>query len=534
VWTTGGVRTVTAVGAQLKARAGMMSKTYSDDMADSTDRTSTTTESPSVALSSRHADRLYLAALVVIAAWLQFHALSAKSFWFDEGVSVELARLDGYNFLRLLWRREANMSLYYLLLRGWLHFGGSEFFIRSLSVLPALATIPVVYQIGRQLYDRRVGLIAATLLTCNAYEIRYAQEARSYSLYTFLCALSSMLFVANILTPSQRRRTWHILVSALAVYAHFYSGLILAAQLASLRCIEPGRIPPESKKQWQRIGIAIFPAILFAATTGVGPLNWIHRPGAKDLYEYYEHMAGNGGWLLLLLYGLACASAVLPWLGLLGGRNAPWAVWRIQFLLLWLLLPVAATVAVSLVRPMFVARYFVACLPAFVLLAAAGIGRLRPSWVIVPATLLIAVLALKGTASYYNRDFDLDRDDYRTASRYIFDRAQPGDVLIFHIAMGRMPYEFYRSLSPDRSDPSVIYPARGDRLSYRDFLGKPSAQFLESVPAQYPRVWIVLKDNRGPKGADPTTLTIDRVFGNSYGHMEEENFPGVEVRLYSK
>jgi hypothetical protein len=65
-------------------------------------------------------------------ALLRFHALAAKTFWFDEGVSVGIAGLDWYNFVRILWRREANMSLYYLLLRPWLHFGNSESFVRSL------------------------------------------------------------------------------------------------------------------------------------------------------------------------------------------------------------------------------------------------------------------------------------------------------------------------------------------------------------------------------------------------------------------
>ena len=67
---------------------------------------------------------------------LTFHALSAKTFWFDEGMSVGIARLDFHNFLRILWRREGNMSLYYLALRGWIHLGSSPAFVRSLSVLP--------------------------------------------------------------------------------------------------------------------------------------------------------------------------------------------------------------------------------------------------------------------------------------------------------------------------------------------------------------------------------------------------------------
>ncbi len=80
-----------------------------------------------------------LSAITAAGAVLRFHILTAKSFWFDEGASVGIARLDWYNFVRILWRREANMTLYYLVLRGWLHFGSSEWFIRSLSALQLFA-----------------------------------------------------------------------------------------------------------------------------------------------------------------------------------------------------------------------------------------------------------------------------------------------------------------------------------------------------------------------------------------------------------
>src|SRR5947208_17064543 len=63
-----------------------------------------------------------LAAITAAGALLRVYILTAKSFWFDEGASVGIARLDWYNFVRILWRREANMALYYVLPRGWLHF----------------------------------------------------------------------------------------------------------------------------------------------------------------------------------------------------------------------------------------------------------------------------------------------------------------------------------------------------------------------------------------------------------------------------
>src|SRR5207245_3856486 len=135
-----------------------------------------------------------LALIAAVSAILCFHSLAAKPFWFDEGVSVAIARLDWSNFVRILWRREANMSLYYLLFHFWLHLGKSEFFVRTLSVVFALATIPVLYLLGRRLFDSRVGLVAAALLAVNAYFVRYSQEARSYTLMLFLCMLSSLYF----------------------------------------------------------------------------------------------------------------------------------------------------------------------------------------------------------------------------------------------------------------------------------------------------------------------------------------------------
>src|SRR5579872_5244212 len=105
---------------------------------------------------------LTLLLLIAGSAVMRFVCLACKPFWFDESFSAEVARLDWPNFLHLLWWREANMSLYYGLLRLWMGVvpvqGQSEFFIRSLSVLIAVATVPAVYWLAKMLYHRRVAL----------------------------------------------------------------------------------------------------------------------------------------------------------------------------------------------------------------------------------------------------------------------------------------------------------------------------------------------------------------------------------------
>jgi len=170
-----------------------------------------------------------LALLAAAAAVLRFLFLVRKPFWFDECFSVEVARLSWHDLGRLLWRREANMSLYYLLLRGWLDFGSGPFFIRSLSVIISLATLPAIFWLAGKLFDRRVALLSVALMSLNAYHIRYAQEARSYSLFVLLATISSGFLVAVLRNPSRGNRVGYVLASVLAVYAHLYGLLLLAA-----------------------------------------------------------------------------------------------------------------------------------------------------------------------------------------------------------------------------------------------------------------------------------------------------------------
>ena len=99
---------------------------------------------------------VFLFLLTAAGLAVRLFCLACKPFWFDEAFSVEVARISWPNFLHLLWWREANMSLYYLLLRLWLHIGHSPFFIRSLSAVIAAATIPVFYWLGSMLFNRRV------------------------------------------------------------------------------------------------------------------------------------------------------------------------------------------------------------------------------------------------------------------------------------------------------------------------------------------------------------------------------------------
>ena len=116
----------------------------------------------------------------------------------DESWTVAVVRLDWGAFWKVLSHFEANMGLYYCLLRLWVNLGESEFVLRSLSALAGVLAVGLVYVLGKRLFDTKVGLIGAALLATNSFHIQYSQEARAYSLMVLLTALSSLFFLRAI------------------------------------------------------------------------------------------------------------------------------------------------------------------------------------------------------------------------------------------------------------------------------------------------------------------------------------------------
>ncbi len=188
-----------------------------------------------------------------------------------------------------------------------------------------------------------------------------------------------------------------------------------------------------------------------------------------------------------------------------------------------------------MIKPLFVARYFIFCLPALVLLVAGGLTRLHSDWLVAPALSLMLILSLRGTAAYYKQDIDIQRDDWRDASKYLLGHAEPGDALLFHVPMGRMPYEFYVSvLGSPAPTPLVLYPNHGDRITFLDFVEKPNDTELARLLPQHRRAWLVLTYAETQSGQpDARTIELSKILGNVYPTVEQHDFTGIDIKTYS-
>jgi uncharacterized membrane protein len=478
--------------------------------------------------------QLLLLAIIALAAFLRFHHLGSRILWFDETFSATAVRLRWMELLRLFWAREGNMALYYVLLKFWMMLGGgTEFFIRTLSVIFSVATIPVIYLLGKRLFNEPVGLTAAALLAVNAFHVRYAQEARSYALLVLLCALSTLFFVEGVQTGSRRAWMAYSIASSLAVYSQFFGALIVAAQWLSLPLLGYQRF---AWREWLRAArwflYFICPILVFIVVRGSGSMFWIPPTTSATVLHFGQMLAGNGGTLLLAICGVPVVIALLA---AILRRRDPGDRFRYGLIVSLCFVPVLITITASLLlRPMFIPRYVIVSLPGFVLLVAVGVWQLRFSPLRWTLLAVILVLSIQGTRSYYRQDVDTIRDDFRSATHWLLTHAEPNDALCFYTGPGRMSYEYYKWREKPASSPSIIYPNHGAELDHRDFLVTPLAEVFQQMPMDSKRVWLFLNNFENGLEPDKGALFMQAWLARQYRVAARQRFDGVELVLYSR
>ncbi len=132
---------------------------------------------------------------MALGGFLRFYRIGSKGLWLDESFSVWLGRRPVVEMLGWLVSIDQHPPLYYTLLHFWMTLtggGGDDVTsVRTLSALFGVLTIPVVYLLGRRLTDDdKVGLLAALILAVSPFHVRFAQEARMYTLLALNASLA--------------------------------------------------------------------------------------------------------------------------------------------------------------------------------------------------------------------------------------------------------------------------------------------------------------------------------------------------------
>lgn len=427
-----------------------------------------------------------LAALVMIGAVLRLLLLGYKSIWLDEAFSLTISQRSLVDVLRMAVRTDTHPPLYYILLKFWMGLGEGEAAVRLLSALFSIASIPVMYKLATSLYrDRRFGLLGAAILTFSPFQVWYAQEARMYAMLTFFVLLSATYFFQAL--QSRRRNDWigYSIATLLALYtdngAIWYVIMISAFYLISIKRF------PGSLKDWflasAGIGLLYLPWLpfLWMQTRQVTSLSWLPPPSFQALLETFLdfHSYKFPYMEVSLLY----MALIFVWAYIVPKRE-----WQLRLASLWLFLPLAISLLLSLRQPIFLSRNLIAASLGYYLLVAGTIWRFRST----KATLaLLLPLVAMNLVSIGHNTWVEQKEDWRAVAQYVAVTARdnPGGLVVFLPRYTELPFQYYFQ----RTNVSVDtqgYP--GDEV-----LLHPEPKQVEDIAKMLedrPYVWLVVRD----------------------------------------
>jgi uncharacterized membrane protein len=456
-----------------------------------------------------------IAAILVIAGAFAMRALwlTSKALWFDETVSVLIARYAPAELLATVAANEPHPPLYYLLLHAWIRaFGDGEAALRALSVIIGGLVVVLTWLFGRLLLGAGPALLAALIVAVAPSQVAASQEARMYGLLSATAVASWWSLWAAHSERNPRAWVGYALSVSAMLYTHYYGFFVVAAQgafmlwrrpraaawqgwmrsLAVSAALVAAWVPAlirqlASGRAWPSFRIPLSVPVLvdtFAAMTVGQPL-W--QPGGLRLPI---DTSGGVFWLAALAFvGALCAIAVAVRGKFLDADAS-------RLLVCAAVVPPVLAFAVSLVLNVYAPRYLLFVVPSIALLFAAGVreignrsrGTARGvSTVAAAAGGLVAFLVLAAnlaaTVGFY-RQPRLDVFDWRYVSRELAAAARADDAIVFLPGFSRIPIDYYFRgpqpripLSPEGSD--VVGP-RGARMPE-----------IAASLGIHPRVWIV-------------------------------------------
>ncbi len=474
---------------------------------------------------------LLLTIILMVGAVLRLVRLGSQSFWWDE---VYSASLSAQSLKTVIPRFGQTPAFYHVLLHFWLYLGRGDGTIRLLSVVFGVATVGLVYLLGKEFLDRTQGLLCALLIAISPFHIWYSQEARMYSLLILLCTASVLFFVRFLKRSPGWPGLWWTLMTALGLYTHYYALFVLVFQLLYLMLFWR-----RYRSLWPRvfrvllvvvilvvpIVLLFFPggryAMVCAEGAGRNPLRLFSMP-----YTFFALSLGfSYGPSVAELHRLAAWSTLRPYLlpvvlagtfyiglFLLGLRSLWRDRHRLIFLLLYLFVPIVAAIVTILFMPQlsYNVRYVAMILPAYSFILARGLWS--PSNRLVRWGLLALVLVFVSISLYhYYADERYHKEDFRTAVDIISRQDCPGDVIL---ATHLRPIKYYY---------------RGDLLIH-NLLWSPGfyRRMIDVRLQRYQRAWVLISRHWI---SDPQGKMLEHLRGK-YTAVQETTFTGLYLGLF--
>lgn len=310
--------------------------------------------------------------------------------------------------------------------------------LRWLSIVFAVATIPLCFDIGRRLGGLTAGTVAAVVAATSSMLAVYGTVGRMYALFAFASALA----VDLLLVALERRTPRSAFAAACAAWllpaAHPY-GIIVAAIIAFVALLVWRGRPLRPALPVFAVAIATTPFLIadlrlserFGVGTSAGESVAPPDFAARQLGEALAAFAGGAGALALLFFGLALAG-----LFTVSRKRPAFALFALLALAAVPVLMVLAKTEDAIVHQLS-PRHLTFALPVWAALVGVGVARLvrdaprGAAVVAVGAVAVAAALAPAGIADPRN-DSNASRAALSGPSTWVGDNMERDSVLLFY------------------------------------------------------------------------------------------------------
>jgi mannosyltransferase len=513
-----------------------------------------------------------LFAIVLIGLLLRVYNLATQSIWWDEAFSVSISKLSLSQIVQATGT-DVHPPLYYFILHYWIVlFGTSEVAVRSLSVLFGVLAIPMVYVLGRHLFDEEVGLVSAFILAISVFNIQYSQEARMYTMMLLLALLSMYFFVRFLERSSLAISVGYVLSTVLLLYTHVFGLFIVIAQniyLVTLLLFSPERT--FRLRKWlelEAVVIGLFGAwIVILIEKALNPRNIYGSSEpistgtttdtivqstlaqyAHALIQTFTTYAGTT-LLLVIFFALAVLSfftyrkirGSMDWKAPLKAfESYSWELHisqttTVYFLIVWLLtISVIPLIGAGFVGQMFgkselvyPARYVIGASVALYVLVAKGLRNINYTYAKLAVICVIVILSVANLQTYY---ITITKPQAREATGFVDGNLRSDDLVIVTPSHLKKVFDYYNKRS-DINVTAVSYLAWASANGSAD-----NVRELLSAVDGHNRVWLVDGDNvpawgdpsLSPKALNLTLTTLNE----SYDNTNFTSFAGYRVYLY--
>jgi mannosyltransferase len=379
------------------------------------------------------------AVVLVVLVGVGLRGWAGSSLWLDEAISVDIARLPLDDLAEAL-RHDGHPPVYYALLHGWTAVvGEGDTAVRALSGLIGVATLPVMWCLGRRLGGRGTATIALVLTATSPFAIRYATEARMYALVVLLAAACHLAVLRAEEAPRLGRLAVVAGLTTALVLTHYWGAWLVAAAL--VLALVAARRRPAARRAHLRVAAALVagcaPAAAWlpialdqAASTGTP---WARSVEPFDAAFDTLLDLGGGKWLggrlaaLVLVAAIGLALAARPvdrWRVELDLRTVPGVRREAAIVALTMALGVGAAVATD---SAFQPRYAAVVVPSALLVVAVGVGRIPHDRLRGAAVALLVVAGLAGAV----RAAETPRTQGAEVAAALDAGVRPGDVVAY-------------------------------------------------------------------------------------------------------